>query len=142
MTFRRVFAGLCALVAVGALAVAAVLASDDGARQKVKAISGIGERSVEASVCPERLPGCRAVRGRILYAEDVDPDGDGDAHFVIVSGDSVTAPGVSVVKVPRSKRPAPLPRVGDTLSAAGTIDRGSHGEHQVVAIEVHVSRQG
>ena len=79
------------------------------------------------------------MRGRILYTEDTDPDGDGDAHFVIVSGDSVTAPGVTVVKVHHSMRPSPLPRVGDTLSAAGTIDTGSHGEHQVVAVEVHFS---
>jgi hypothetical protein len=141
MTFRRVFAAVCVLVAVGGLALAAILATDDGARRKVKAVSGIGEHSVQASVCPQRLPGCRAVRGRILYTEDTDPDGDGDAHFVIVSGDSVTAPGVTVVKVPHAKRPSPLPRVGDTLSAAGTIDTGSHGEHQVVAIEVHFSRE-
>jgi hypothetical protein len=141
MTFRRVFAAVCVLVAVGGLALAAILATDDGARRKVKAVSGIGEHSVQASVCPQRLPGCRAVQGRILYTEDTDPDGDGDAHFVIVSGDSVTAPGVTVVKVPHAKRPSPLPRVGDTLSAAGTIDTGSHGEHQVVAIEVHFSRE-
>ncbi len=115
------------------------LARDEGARQKVKAISGIGEQAVQDSVCPKGLPGCRAVRGRIIYAEDVDPDGDGDAHFVIVSGDSVTAPGVSVVKIHRSMRPSTLPRVGDSLSAAGTIDKGSHGERQLVAVDVHSS---
>ncbi len=139
MTFRRVFAALCLLVVVGGLAITVALARDEGSRQKVKAISGIGEQAVQDSVCPKGLPGCRAVRGRIIYAEDVDPDGDGDAHFVIVSGDSVTAPGVSVIKVVSSRRPNPLPRVGDSLSAAGTTDKGSHGERQLVAVDVHTS---
>ena len=34
--------------------------------------------------------GCAAVTGRVLYVEAVDPDGDGDAHYVVAGGD-VTA---------------------------------------------------
>ena len=51
----------------------------------------------------------------------------------------MTAPGVSVIKVVSSRRPNPLPRVGDSLSAAGTTDKGSHGERQLVAVDVHTS---
>ena len=35
---------------------------------------------------------CAAVTGRVLYVEAVDPDGDGDAHYVLAGG-RVTAPG-------------------------------------------------
>jgi hypothetical protein len=87
--------------------------------------------------CPPRLSNCREASGRILYVERVDPDGDGDAHFVLLSRQSVTAPGLTVVDVKRSLRPSPLPGPGDRLSAAGPVYRGSHGQRQIEAIEVH-----
>ena len=52
--------------------------------------------------CPTSAPpGCRTASGRIVYVERVDPDGDGDAHFVLLSKDSITAPGISVIDVAR-----------------------------------------
>jgi hypothetical protein len=87
--------------------------------------------------CPSRLSNCREASGRILYVERVDPDGDGDAHFVLLSSQSVTAPGLTVVDVKRSLRPSPLPGPGERLSAAGPVYRGSHGQRQIEAIEVH-----
>jgi hypothetical protein len=71
--------------------------------------------------------------------ERVDPDGDGDAHFVLASPDSITAPGISVVDVRRDLRPKPLPGPGDHLSAAGLVQRGSYGQRQIEAVIVSVA---
>jgi hypothetical protein len=86
--------------------------------------------------CPQGLPGCRIATGRIAYVEAVDPDGDGDAHFVLFSADSVTSPGISVVDVRGDLRPDPLPGAGDYLSAAGPVRRGSLGQRQIEAVKV------
>jgi hypothetical protein len=87
--------------------------------------------------CPSGLTNCRAASGRIIYVERVDPDGDGDAHFVLLSPQGITAPGITVVDVKRSLRPSPLPGPGQRLSAAGPVYRGSYGQRQIEAIEVH-----
>jgi hypothetical protein len=84
---------------------------------------------------------CRSATGRIVYVEAVDPDGDGDAHFVLLSDESITAPGISVIDVARELRPRPLPEPGDLLSAAGPVYRGSFGQRQIEAIEVRVGRR-
>jgi hypothetical protein len=89
-----------------------------------------------AAQCPAGVPGCREVSGRILYVEEVDPDGDGDAHFVLADTDSVTGPGITVVDVRPDLRPQPLPGAGDHLSAAGPVATGSFGQSQVEAVAV------
>ena len=96
--------------------------------------------SVEPATCPANAGNCRSASGRVLYVERVDPDGDGDAHFVLASGDSITAPGISVIDVKRSLRPSPLPGRGDRMSAAGPVYRGSYGQRQIEAIELNVAR--
>jgi hypothetical protein len=96
------------------------------------------ELSVEPVVCPPDLSNCRSASGRIVYVERVDPDGDGDAHFVLVSRQSVTGPGISVIDVERKLRPHPLPGLGDEISAAGPVFRGSYGQRQIQAIEISV----
>src|SRR5829696_1873885 len=58
--------------------------------------------------CPAALGGCREATGRVLYVEAVDPDGDGDAHFVLAGG-RITAPGISAIAVRRELRPRRLP---------------------------------
>jgi hypothetical protein len=90
--------------------------------------------------CPPDLANCSSAAGRILYVERVDPDGDGDAHFVLLSREGITAPGISVIDVKRALRPRPLPVPGDRLSASGPVYRGSHGQRQIEAIELHVAR--
>jgi hypothetical protein len=96
----------------------------------------------QPSRCPAALANCETASGRILYVERVDPDGDGDAHFVLLSDESVTAPGISIIDVKASLRPSPLPGRGDHLSAAGPVYRGSYGQRQIEAIELHVARAG
>ncbi len=95
---------------------------------------------LQPATCPPDAANCRTASGRVLYVERVDPDGDGDAHFVLASRDSITGPGISVIDVKRSLRPSPLPGRGDRLSAAGPVHRGSYGQRQIEAIELHVAR--
>jgi hypothetical protein len=82
------------------------------------------------AVCPPSTADCVVATGRVVYVEKVDPDGDGDAHFVVFGG-HVTGPGMSVIDLPINLRPARLPGVGDTISAAGPVAVGSHGQRQV-----------
>jgi hypothetical protein len=86
--------------------------------------------------CPAAAGNCRTAEGTILYVERVDPDGDGDAHFVLLSADNVTGPGLSVIDVARDLRPHPLPGYGDRVSAAGPVYTGHYGQRQIQATEV------
>jgi hypothetical protein len=92
--------------------------------------------TVRRARCPADAVNCAAVTGRVIYVEPVDPDGDGDAHYVLAGGD-VTAPGVSVIDVERALRPRRLARFGELVSAAGPVYRGSYGQHQIQATELH-----
>lgn len=96
--------------------------------------------AADPTPCPADLAECRSASGRIVYVEAVDPDGDGDAHFVLVSREGITAPGITVVDVRADLRPNPLPRVGDSLSAAGPVYTGSYGQRQIEAVAIHFAR--
>jgi hypothetical protein len=91
------------------------------------------EPALRPPPCPPELSNCRRASGTILYVERVDPDGDGDAHFVLLSRESITAPGVSVIDVRRDLRPHPLPGAGEQLAAAGPVFPGSHDQLQIQA---------
>jgi hypothetical protein len=91
------------------------------------------------SHCPPGLPSCRTAGGRIVYVERVDPDGDGDAHFVIVDPQGISLPGITAIDVRRGLRPDPLPGIGERISAAGPVQTGSYGQNQIHAIELHVA---
>jgi hypothetical protein len=99
---------------------------------------GIGQCGPDPVRCPADAANCASAGGEIVYVEAFDPDGDGDAHFVLASAEGITAPGISVIDVARDLRPKPLPEVGDTLSAAGPVYRGSYGQRQIQATEVRV----
>jgi hypothetical protein len=134
---RRVLA----IAAAACLLSAGCSSEEDTPRQRAAPPPAEPQRParLEPANCPAGLANCRSASGRILYVERVDPDGDGDAHFVLVSRQGVTAPGISVIDVRRSLRPSPLPGPGDRLSAAGPVERGSHGQRQIAAVEVHVA---
>ena len=90
--------------------------------------------------CPaEALPNCAAAHGTVIYVQRVDPDGDGDAHFVLRSDQSITLPGVSVIDVRTDLRPHPLPGPGALIAAQGPVYPGSAGQHQIQADEVAVA---
>jgi hypothetical protein len=94
---------------------------------------------VTPSHCPAGLPSCRTTEGRITYVERVDPDGDGDAHFVIVDSPGITLPGLTAIDVRKDLRPDPLPGIGDLISASGPVQTGSYGQSQIHALELHVA---
>jgi hypothetical protein len=95
--------------------------------------------AVAPSHCPPGLPSCRSAEGRIAYVERIDPDGDGDAHFVIVDPQGITLPALTAIDVRKGLRPHPLPGVGDLISASGPVQIGSHGQSQIHALELHVA---
>jgi hypothetical protein len=101
------------------------------------------ENDRQATVAPSRCPAghraCRTTEGRIVYVERVDPDGDGDAHFVIADPQGITLPGLTAIDVRKGLRPRPLPGPGDLLSAAGPVQTGSYGQQQIHALELHVA---
>jgi hypothetical protein len=97
-------------------------------------------RKVRRSHCPPDVPGCKTVRGEIIYVERVDPDGDGDLHVVVAAG-SLTLPGVTAIDVAKDMRPARDPRIGDQASAAGPLETGSYGQEQIAALEFTVLRR-
>ncbi|HET7506937.1 MAG TPA: hypothetical protein VFJ53_01135 [Solirubrobacterales bacterium] len=94
------------------------------------------------SHCPPGHPACRETIGRIVYVERIDPDGDGDAHFVITDPQSITLPGLTAIDVRAGLRPHPLPGPGEEISAAGPVQTGSYGQHQIHALELHVAPSG
>jgi hypothetical protein len=95
--------------------------------------------TVAPSRCEAGRPDCRSAEGRIVYVERVDPDGDGDAHFVIADPQGITLPGLTAIDVRSGLRPHPLPGVGELISAAGPVQTGSYGQSQIHALELHVA---
>lgn len=91
--------------------------------------------------CAADSANCASVRGRIVYVEAVDPDGDGDVHFALASGEGITLPGITVVDVGIHLRPAALPEPGDYLSAVGPVYPGSRGQLQIEATAIRVARR-
>jgi hypothetical protein len=89
--------------------------------------------------CPASAAGCRAVTGRVVLVESLDPDGDGDLH-VVATGASISLPGLTAVDVRPGLRPRQDPRVGDTISAAGPVQTGSYGQDQLHALRFRVRR--
>ena len=116
-------------------------AGKDGAAQGPVTAAGSGqETDLPASHCPVDSPNCVVASGRVIYVEKVDPDGDGDAHFVTVSRQGVTMPGITVFDVRADLRPDPLPGVGDLVGGAGPVYTGSKGQKQIEVIEFQVAR--
>jgi hypothetical protein len=101
--------------------------------------AGAKAPTVRRARCARDAANCAAVTGRVLYVEAVDPDGDGDAHYVLAGG-SVTAPGLSVIDVGRDLRPRRLPHAGELVSAAGPVHTGSHGQRQIEAVALNHQR--
>jgi hypothetical protein len=94
---------------------------------------------VAPSHCPPGLPSCRITEGRIIYVERVDPDGDGDAHFVVADPQGISFRGLTAIDVRKGLRPRPLPGPGDLISAAGPVQTGSYGQSQIHALELHTA---
>ena len=96
--------------------------------------------ALEPARCPQNVPGCAEVTGRVVYVERVDPDGDGDLH-VVVNGGSISLPGLTAIDVRPGLRPRRDPRPGDRVTAAGPVQRGSFGQDQIHALEFRVQAE-
>ena len=83
-----------------------------------------------AGLRPRRAPTARPRPGTILYVERVDPDGDGDAHFVLVSDDVDHRAGHLGDRRRARPAPDPLPGPGDLVAAAGPVFTGSYGQRR------------
>jgi hypothetical protein len=132
------------VVLVVAAVVAAALPIDDDRRSAAEPRASAtptptppAPRDVRRSHCGADVPGCRSVRGTVLYVEHVDPDGDGDLHVVVAAG-SITLPGMTSIDVAVDLRPKRDPGIGDRVSAAGPVQPGSYGQSQIHALEFHV----
>jgi hypothetical protein len=118
--------------------------TDSTAARPARRPAAKSERTVASvplvlSHCPSGHPACRTTKGRIVYVEHVDPDGDGDAHFVIVDPQGISLPGITAIDVRAGLRPDPLPGIGERISAAGPVQTGSYGQSQIHALELHVA---
>lgn len=70
-------------------------------------------------------PQCARVRGRVVWREVSDPDGDGDRHVVVLS-----RMRLRVVKLLAGQV---LPGVGARIEAVGFTTVGASGEREIVA---------
>jgi hypothetical protein len=70
-------------------------------------------------------PLCARVRGRVVWREASDPDGDGDRHIVVLS-----RLRLRVVKLRDGQA---LPGVGAKVEAVGFTTVGASGEREIVA---------
>ena len=132
--------GLLATLAAGAGL--ALLDRRDGVVASARRVVDRPEpaRPLKPARCPADVPGCRVVTGRVVFVESVDPDGDGDLH-VVVADAGLSAPGVTSVDIAPRLRPRRDPRLGDIVSAAGPVDRGSIRQAQIHALDVAVPRR-
>jgi hypothetical protein len=140
------------ILVLAAVAVAVFAARDRGASPRHAATPAATPAPVKVEIrgesvpdvrrvrCPGDVPGCRAVRGTVVYVESVDPDGDGDLH-VVVDGGSITLAGLTAIDVAPELRPKRDPKLGDRVSAAGPVQTGSYGQSQIHALELRVRRR-
>jgi hypothetical protein len=128
------------LVTIGALfAVLPVHGASAAPEVSQATASSTTERvSLRRARCPEGVRGCRSAIGRVVLVESVDPDGDGDLHVVVLGRDGITAPGFTAIDVRRGLRPRRDPRVGQIVTAAGPVQRGSYGQRQIHALRFRV----
>jgi hypothetical protein len=100
------------------------------------------EHAFHLARCPKSATNCAASMGRVIYIESVDPDGDGDLHVVAVvtKGKVVTGAGITVFDVSKDIRPKKDPGIGATVTGAGPVYRGSHGQHQIEVRTFKVKR--
>jgi hypothetical protein len=85
------------------------------------AAAALAVTAPEPSHCPSGHPACRETVGRIVYVERVDPDGDGDAHFVIRDPQEITLPGLTAIDVRKGLRPHPLPTANSRARATRRV---------------------
>jgi hypothetical protein len=74
---------------------------------------------------------CARVRGRVVWIERRDPDGDGDRHLIVVAHRRVY-----IVKVTRKRDVPLLPDIGHRIDAVGYNAMGAHGREELDALHI------
>lgn len=136
---RRAVAALAALGTAVAVVGCGAAESLDRVRDALPSVQGAPGGDVPRATCPADAGSCRAVTGRVVFVESVDPDGDGDLHLVVAGG-SVTLPGLTILDVAPGLRPEQDPRIGDVVTGAGPVYPGSRGQSQIQVTEFRVVR--
>lgn len=96
--------------------------------------------SVPRARCDASAVNCASARGRVIFRELHDPDGDGDLH-VVVAGGAITGPGITVLDVSKELRPRRDPRIGEIVSGAGPVYPGSYGQKQIQVEQFNSARR-
>jgi hypothetical protein len=124
------------LTVLGAVLALLLVRPASGAAVGAPAVSATP--TLKRAQCPRDLRGCRTALGRVVLVESVDPDGDGDLHVVVVGRDGITGPGFTAIDVRKGLRPRRDPRVGQLVTAAGQVQRGSYRQRQIHAVSFRV----
>ena len=145
MRARRIRDGAAGCALIAALALPSCGGGDSTtvvgpAAPEESKLDRLPTETVAPSHCPPGHPTCRETVGQIVYVEANDPDGDGDAHLVVLDPQGITFRGLTSIDVRAGLRPQPLPGPGDLVSAAGPVQTGSFGQSQIHALELHVGR--
>jgi hypothetical protein len=71
-------------------------------------------------------PACAHVRGRVVWIQKHDPDGDGDRHVILMA-----RLHPRIVKLGLRLGPVPLPRIGAQVDATGWLSLGASGHYEI-----------
>jgi hypothetical protein len=74
---------------------------------------------------------CIHVRGRVMWVQKQDPDGDGDRHLFVASRFRI-----HIVKIPKALPGLPTPAIGTRIDATGWEGRGSHGRTELSTLRL------
>lgn len=133
LTRRSVRIGLAAAGALVLLAVVVLAAAIRGTRydtQPLAQLPAVRERGAPAWSRPCWRPNqppydgwyslpCARVEGRVVYRQSHDPDGDGDAHLLVVAG-----PHLVNLKFRFAAGAARLPGIGRRVRVVGLLTSG------------------
>lgn len=134
---RRYLLGLLAIVTFLAAIAAVVLARgayDTLPRTELRHGAPPWAQPCLRSDPPPDRKVCARVRGRIVWRQMHDPDGDGDRHLIVVS-----RLHTRIVKVaaPFPGAQPPVPPLGTTVDATGWIVRGASGRDEIDVLALH-----
>jgi hypothetical protein len=74
---------------------------------------------------------CGHVKGRVVWIQHHDPDGDGDRHLIVVAR---WRP--HIVKIASARQVSKLPGLGTRVEAVGYIYRGASGKLEINALRL------
>jgi hypothetical protein len=134
---RRVVAGVLVALLVAAGVAALLLSRGAYETYPARALVGPAKRSPLPSwtrfcqVTPPtaKTKDCGHVRGRVVWVQKRDPDGDGDRHLIVVE-----RLHPRIVKVPHDAGPVKVPSLGTRVEAIGWLVQGASGHSEIQSL--------